>query len=365
ARVPEAEIKARTRSLRRLMRGDRLQAVFLTTRPAVHYYSGFTGDDSALLLTLKKAILLTDFRYFEEAEGSTHGCEILLWKKSIPATAGKLARDLKVRSIGFEETDLSIKAYKLLRSAARGCKLVEWVGRSRMPRLCKSEFELKAISKALRVAEKAFMETRALLRPGMLEIELARELEYRMQTHGAEGTAFPSVVAVGANASLPHAHPGKRKILEGKPLLIDWGARLDNYNSDLTRTLFLGSIPSPWKERYQCVLEAQLFAISKFTANTTTEKVDLAAYNKLEESGLAKRFGHALGHGVGLEVHEGPVLSRRVKGKLKPGMVVTVEPGVYFPKRGGIRIEDMVLMTAKGARVLSRLPKSLDWASIS
>jgi Xaa-Pro aminopeptidase len=360
--VPAAEVESRRARLRRAMRRAGVGAVYLTGEPSVHYYSGFTGSESALLLTASTACLFTDFRYREEAEASLRDCEVAIWQGGRAASAGARARSLGVKTIGYEEDDLRVGEHEALRRAAQGSRTRAWSAAIKAPRRSKSAWELRAIRRALRAAEAAFGELRGILAPGMREREVALELEYRLRRHGASGPAFATIAAVAGNAARPHAHAEDRRIREGSLLLIDWGARLGAYNSDLTRTLFAGSIPARWRRRYEQVLEAQLQAIKNITAAKSGAEIDATARQCLAGHGLGERFGHALGHGVGLEVHEGPSLSRRNRDPLPAGAVVTVEPGVYFPRRGGIRIEDMVCVTGDGAKVLSRVPKSLSAA---
>jgi Xaa-Pro aminopeptidase len=346
------------------MRRDRLGAVYLTRPSSVHYYSGFSGDDSTLLVTQRKAFLITDFRYVEEAEHSTHDCEVVTWKGSLHGHAGSLLKKSRVTRAGFEASHLSVSAHRALKEPVRGVRLIPWDAPAAQPRRTKSTWEIRQIRKSLRIAEAGFLAARAQIRPGMLETDLQRELEYQMQLQGADGAAFPTIVARTANASLPHAHPGRRKIQAGGLVLIDWGARLGHYNSDLTRTLFVDSIPAIWRQRYEAVLEAQLLALQNLASTRSGAEIDQIARKSLAQHKLDKRFGHSLGHGVGLEVHEGPGLGGRSKAPLETGAVVTVEPGVYFPRSGGIRIEDMALVGPSGCTVLSRLPKDLEWAVV-
>ena len=362
--LPPAELSRRLRALRRGMRRERIGAVSLVHPANVHYYSGFTGMESGLLVTPSRQILFTDFRYREEAEESASGCEVVLWKDTLAGSGGAALRKAGCKRVGYEERVLPVNAYRALSAAAKGSRLIPWQDRIVEPRACKSEWEVRRIRKALRVSEAAFSEVRDWMRPGMRENDIAAELEYRMRRHGASGPAFPTIVAADANASLPHAHPGKRRIRRGGLVLIDFGACVAGYNSDLTRTLFVGSIPRPWKRRYHAVLEAQRIGIQSVAPANSGARADGAARSFLDGKGLGTYFGHSLGHGVGLEVHESPSLGKRQKAALSPGVVVTVEPGVYLPRAGGIRIEDMVLVTADGRRVLSRLPRSLEWAVI-
>jgi Xaa-Pro aminopeptidase len=363
-RPPREELETRHEAVRSQMRRRRLGALCLSDPASVRYVSGFTGSESALVLSRARAWLLTDFRYREEAEATADHFETVLWKGSLAGECGRRLRSTGTRRAGYEEAHLTVRDFEALRETAGRRELAGASSLVRRLRRRKSAWEVKRIAAALRIAEAAFAELRAYLRPGVREFELATELDYRMRRLGAEAPAFPTIVAFGANASLPHAHPGRRKLRAGGVVLIDWGARLHGYHSDLTRTLFAGSMSPAWRARYEAVRAAQRVGMETIAPSATGRDADGAARAELDGHGLAEAFGHALGHGVGLEVHEGPGLSRRNVELLEPGAVVTVEPGIYLPRRGGIRIEDMVLVTETGRRRLSRLPSDPDRAVV-
>ncbi len=200
---------------------------------------------------------------------------------------------------------------------------------------------------------------RKTIRVGQTELEMAARLEYEMKSRGASAPAFPTICAEGANGAQPHAQPGRRKVKRGSAILFDWGARLGGYCSDLTRMVFVGSVPPKFREIYGIVLEAQLAAIAEIRPGRRMCDIDAVARKVVEDAGYGPQYNHGLGHGLGLDVHEAPSLSWRSKEKLEPGMVVTAEPGIYLPGVGGVRIEDDVLLTRTGCRVLSRLGKTL------
>jgi Xaa-Pro aminopeptidase len=232
-------------------------------------------------------------------------------------------------------------------------------------RRVKSPSELTVLRKSIRVAEEAFTEMVKTIRVGQTEREMAARLEYEMKRRGASGPSFPTICAEGPNAALPHAVPGSRKVKRGGAVLFDWGARVGGYCSDLTRMVFVGSIPPKLKAVYGIVLEAQQRAIAGLHPGARMCDVDAIARNHIKEAGYGDAFNHGLGHGLGLDIHEAPSLSWRSKEKLEAGMVVTVEPGIYLPGVGGIRIEDDVLVTPKGCRVLTRVGRELDDAVIA
>ncbi len=363
-RVPPSEIETRLRQFRAALRRERIGGFYATRREDVHYLSGFTGADSALLITARQQWLLTDARYTEEAAQSAPRFETLTWKKSLARFAGELAVKNRVKTLGFTSSHLTVALHQELRKGARGAKTIAADALVRDQRQIKSPWEIRRIGKALRCAEAAFAAVRRHLQAGMTEAEVRLELEWEMRRRGAADAAFETIVAAGANASRPHAHAGQRRLQKGGLVLIDFGCRLGGYHSDLTRVLFLGSIPRPWREHYEAVLAAQKAGIKAVGPGVRCRDADKAAREVLKEAGCGDRFTHSLGHGLGLQVHEPPGLNRRSGVLLQPGMVVTVEPGVYYPKRGGIRLEDDVLVTETGRRTLSRLPKDLDWAVI-
>jgi Xaa-Pro aminopeptidase len=230
--------------------------------------------------------------------------------------------------------------------------------------MIKGPEEIESIEAAIRIGEQAFEVLRRKVRPGMTESEVAGLIEYEMKRRGASGPCFPTIAAVDGNAALPHARPGQAVVPKNGLLLVDWGARVGEYCGDLTRVLLIGKIRPRIRQMYQAVLDAQLTAIAAIRPNISCREVDRAARRALDKAGLGKYFVHSLGHGLGVEVHEGPRLAASNRDILKPGMVVTVEPGVYLPGVAGIRIEDDVVVTETGCRVLSRLDKGLEWAMV-
>lgn len=361
--LPPKERIQRLEALRSAMERARIGAAYLVSDAAVHYYSGFTGSESALLISKRDMHLITDFRYQEEAEKTAPGFTLCVrTSRTLAHEAGALARSMRARRVWVEERELSIKGGDDFRAEAPRCELVPGQEALLRPRQVKSAWEIARITDALRIAEEAFVQLKGQLQVGMTEMDVARELEYRMACLGAQGRAFPTIAAVDATSSLPHAQPGKRRLHKGALLLIDWGACLRRYNSDLTRVIFVDSIPRLWQDRYARVLEAQAAGIRAVRAGVPAAAADIAARDVFSKYDLEKLFGHSFGHGVGLEVHESPSFSRRCEQPLQAGMVLTAEPGVYFPGEGGIRIEDMIVVTPTGCRVISRLDKALESA---
>jgi len=335
-------------------------SAFLVTGPHnVLYLSGFTGGDSWLFLAGERAVLLTDFRYREQAESEAPDLEVAV--RDNETLTGLVARLLPEGArLAFEAAHLSYAGYGRLAEKVGTDRLHKTEGRVEELRAVKSQEEVERIRRAVAVAEGSFQETRTHVRPGMTEKELADELVYRMRRRGAEVEAFPVIAAAGERASLPHAQSTDRPVRAGEALLVDWGAKVDSYNSDLTRVLFVGSIPSSFSTIYRVVLAAQQEAYEACRAGALLGEVDEAARAFITEAGYGEAFGHALGHGVGLEVHERPTLRQGAEEAACAGMVHTIEPGIYLPGVGGVRIEDMVLVGEAGAQRITSLPRDID-----
>ncbi len=327
----------------------------------VGYLSGFTGEDSWLLVGKGKGWLVTDSRFAEQAEADCPDLAVTVRRGSLVEALAKVVRRKHLGRMGYDPGAVSVALLSRLRKALKGVRLVrvpEVVGQLR---LCKDGTELKAIRRAVRVAEQAWAAFRASIRLGMTEHELAADLDHRMRLAGADGPAFPTIVAIDASAARPHAIPGRTRLKHGSVLLVDFGAKADGYVCDLTRVLFAGRIPRFVRRLYGVVQEAQAAGIARAGPGVAYTDVDAAVRGVIEEAGFGKLFRHGTGHGIGRKVHEGPVLAHRgVRGELEPGMVVTVEPGVYLKGRFGIRIEDDVLITRTGRSVLTHVEKEPD-----
>lgn len=356
------DVPLRQGNLRAALKRDKLAAILLSRPEDIAYLTGYTGDDSLALFTARHGWLLTDPRYQEEAEATAQGLEVVMWKRHPLTHAGTLLRKSRVRSVGVCARHLTMDAHDRLRSALPANTRIE--SADPIPetlRLRKSEMEIRAIRAALRCAEAAMEAVRPRIRAGMTEADLRLDLEWEMRRRGASGPAFETIVAADANASRPHAHAGSRRLRAGGRVLIDWGACVNGYNSDLTRVFYLGTIHPFWKECHETVLRAQVAGIRAIRAGIPCTAPDAAARAVFSEAGCVEHFTHSLGHGVGRAVHEAPRLSNAAgETSLLSGSVVTVEPGLYYPGRGGIRIEDMVLVTESGHRILSRFPKDVE-----
>ena len=354
AKIPPRTTRLVTR-LKRL-RSD----AFLVSNPSHGWYlSGFRCDDSFLLVSPKSRAVITDFRYAEEAEKAAPAFQIVERKNSLIEAVVRQCRKLGCRRLAFESNYLTHQQFTQLGQALPKVELVPTSGVLEGICVVKTAEERRAIERALRVAETAFLELLPLAKPGVSEKDLADELDFRMRRLGAEEAAFPVIVAGGPRSASPHAEPTGRKIRPGEPILFDWGARVDGYVCDLTRVACWGRIPPKLERIHEIVLAAQRRAIRRIRPGADSQAVDGAARKRIGQAGFGRRFGHALGHGIGRQVHEAPGLGPWAGGKLRRGMIFTVEPGIYLPGWGGVRIEDNVVVTATGSRRLSSLSREL------
>lgn len=352
---PAAHIEARLKTLREHLARNKL-SVFLVNNPVDQFYlTGFTGEDGVVLVAPDKVYLITDGRFTEQAGREAGWARAIIRKGAISEAISKLRKQNRWRRIAFQPEYTTVVAANTYRKVLRPAELVKGGDVIREMRKCKDRQEIKSIREAIRIAEEAFKATCRAIRVGMTEKHVAARLEYEMLKRGSSEAAFQTIVAEGPNASLPHYRAGNRKIRPGSLILIDWGATVGNYHSDLTRVLFVRRIPPRFRRMYTAVLEAQRRAVAAVRPDALTSDVDGAARRYLTSVGYGKAFVHATGHGLGLDIHETPSLSRRTSEPLRSGMVVTVEPGVYLPGTGGVRIEDDILVTPKGGEVLSTL----------
>ena len=362
SRTTADPLRLRLRSLRQQLRNEDVSALLVTNPVDIRYLTGFIGDDSWALVTAGRGriYILSDFRFQEQIAREAPQVTAILRQRSLADELPRLCRRLRIKKIAISRDHVTLATRKALVKRLGASSLGDLDDPLIGQRSCKDAGEVRAIGKALAIQQKAFQETCQFIRPGMTEIQVCAYLEYRMRSLGADGSSFPTIVAVDANASLPHAVPGRRKIKVGSMVLIDWGARWQGYCSDLTRVVSCGRMKPKLRELYSIVLDAQRAAIDTIAAGKRLKDIDLVARGIITRAGYGEWFGHGLGHGIGLDIHEQPVLARRANGELKPGHVVTVEPGIYLPGLGGIRIEDDVLVTERGHKVLSDLPKSLE-----
>ena len=339
--------------------GERdLDALLVTDLVNVRYLAGFTGTNGAALFTPDERIFYTDFRYLTQAAEQVVGWEHRIAKNDLLAA---MAKDLPEEGrLGFDDAQLPVKTYEhLAELVPEGIELVAAGGLVEELRAIKDAEEIEKIRAAARLGDRALQEVLERGLAGRTEREVALDIEFTQRRLGAEGASFPAIVAAAEHGALPHARPRDREIPRDTLVVVDWGCMLDGYASDCTRTYATGDVDPRDREVYDLVARAQEEALAAVRPGPTGKEVDAVAREIIDGAGHAEHFGHGLGHGVGMDVHEGPRLATTSDVALRPGHVVTVEPGVYVPGAVGVRIEDLVVVTEDGHEVLSGLPKSL------
>ncbi len=344
--------EGRLRRVREAMAGQGLRAMAVFSLPNIRYLAGFSGSSAVCLITAKEALFFTDFRYRTQAAREVRGFERLEHKDLLEGLSAEVRRR-RIKHLGFEGAHLSYAGFRSLKKRLRKVALSPTRELLERVRLCKEPGELTRIRRAVRIAAGALEESVGEIRPGRSEKEVALSLEFASRRLGSEGPPFDFIVAGGPRGALPHGRASERRLRKGEMVSIDFGAIHRGYNSDLTRTFALGRPSKRLKEVYQAVLDANGAALEAVRPGASAKEVDGAARGVIERAGFGCFFGHGTGHGVGLEVHEMPRISPGVKETLQVGMVITIEPGVYIPRLGGARIEDMVVVTPRGGEVLT------------
>ena len=362
----EKIIKNRLMLLRQSLAEKKIDTLMVIVEENRRYLSGFTGEDTqfdessgALFITDSKLILATDSRYELQAKNEAPLFETVCYKEGLAKELPKISEMLGINRLGFESVRLSFLQYskieKELNAAGMQVELVPAEDIVENLRKIKSEPEIDVLKKALSIAESVFKHIKSTIKPGMTERQLAWAMEKEIREAGAQSLSFPTIVASGPNSALPHAIPSDRKFKAGEPILFDWGARLDGYCSDISRTVIIGTPDETFKKVFTTVHDAQRTAIDAINPGISSKAVDKIARDHIEKSGFKGKFGHGLGHGTGLAVHEVPRISPLKDIKLEQGMVFTVEPGIYIPDWGGIRLENMVVVRDNGVEVLNQI----------
>lgn len=352
-------VKSRVDYLRQLMAASGLDGVLAYSAENRRYLSGFTGSTGYVAIGRGGASFITDFRYKEQAAKQCANYDIIIQSNNLSETLAQVLVKNNIKRLGIEEDFMTVAFYEEIRKAMPGIQLIPASGIFAKLRIRKEPIEVENIRKAAAIADEAFRHMLDYIRPGLREDEAALELEYFMKKKGASGTSFESIVASGVRSSLPHGTATEKTIENGEFLTLDFGCVYNGYCSDMTRTVFIGKATDKHRKIYDIVLRAQLEALKAIKPGVTGRSVDSTAREIIKKEGYGEYFGHGLGHGVGLAIHEEPRLSLLGETILEPGMVVTDEPGIYIPDFGGVRIEDLVLVTENGAEVLSRSPKEL------
>ncbi len=355
----------RLRKLQKSIAERQLDAILISQLENLRYLSGFTGSSGWLLISEKKTILATDFRYVEQAREESPDFEIIHAKRELSAWLPDMAYDLRLHKLGFEANCISYNTHHKLSEAVKtkqiNLALVPTTDIVEELRSIKEPGELELITKAAALTDIALEKVKTIIRPGITEKELAWEIEKFLRQEDSEGIPFEIIVASGTNSALPHARPTEKIMRPGEPVLIDMGARINGYCSDLSRTLFLDKVDKILWEIYDVVLKAQITAIERIESGMDALQADRLARSIVEEAGYGDAFGHGLGHGVGLAVHELPTIGYSSTNSLADGMVFTIEPGIYLTGQGGVRIEDMVVLENGKARVLTKAKKDLSF----
>ncbi|GAA4848188.1 M24 family metallopeptidase [Saccharopolyspora rosea] len=366
--MPESHARRR-HALRTGLRERDLDAMLVTDLLNIRYLTGFTGSNAALLVhaadepgTEERTVFCTDGRYQTQAAEQVPDLERVIERASDLALAGRVGADTaRYRRVGFESQHVTVDGLDVLAAAAGGGELVRAPGLVEQLRLIKDEAEIEALRMACAAADRALADLieHGGLRPGRTELEVARELESRMLDQGAAGPSFDTIVAAGAHSAVPHHRPTDAVLAAGDFVKLDFGALVDGYHSDMTRTVVLGRAADWQREVYALVQRAQAAGRAALRDGADVREVDTAARDVIDDAGYGDNFMHGLGHGVGLEIHEAPALSQRGDGRIRPGMAVTVEPGVYLAGQGGVRIEDTLVVRPSTAELLTLTTKEL------
>ncbi len=348
-------------ALRAAIADESVDALIISDTHNRRYLSGFVGTAGYLVITRTEAVIATDFRYLEQAESQAAGFNLHRVHGPIGKWFPPLLDDLGICTLGFEADDLTVSALQIFNDALRdACVEVELKprrGDTAKLRTVKDEEEMMLLQRAIDIGDAAFEETAAKMAPGMTEKEVAWEFEKTIREMGAESLSFETIVASGPNAARPHHQTGDRELREGETIVFDCGAKFDGYCSDLTRTVVLGELDDEIRRVYGIVLDAQEMAIDKVQDGMTGKDADEIAREVIAEAGHGDEFGHSLGHGLGLQVHEEPNVGPRGEMELLNGMAFTIEPGIYIPGWGGVRIEDVAVLENGRARILSQAEK--------
>jgi Xaa-Pro aminopeptidase len=343
----------RMEKARRFLKRLAIDALLVSNPSNIFYLSGFHGHDSLLVLGDAFSYIITDFRYKEEAERDAKGFVVISDRDNLYNKCARIVKKNRIRSLGFEAHYMTVQAGDILRDLI-GFKPLPTVNLIEGLRIKKDSAEIKKIRQSAIIAKKVVGLLEKSIKPGASEKDIANQIDFCIKRLGAERPSFDTIVLSGKNTSMPHGKPSNRLIEKGDPVLMDFGARLDCYSSDLTRMVFVGKITNYINIIYSIVRSAQKKAIEKIRPGVKASEIDKAARSYIRSKGFEKYFGHATGHGIGIDVHELPQIGSKNHVKLKQGMVFSVEPGIYIPGEFGIRIEDMVLVTSSGCEVITR-----------
>ncbi len=347
---------------RKLLIENNLEGFFTTSISNITYLTGFKGDSSRLLISQNRAILITDGRYTEQAENECSGdVEVFKWIDNIryaSETYSHLLKELQIKTIGIEGNALTVAEFETLQKSALNIVITNTPGLTEKLRAKKTTEEVEYLRKACRISDLALEKTLPFIKEGITELELAAQLEYQLKMNGAENLSFDTMVLSGAKTSLLHGKPGNKKLANGDFVLFDFGALYGGYHADISRTFMLGSPSAQQKEMYQAIYDAQIAAVSALKSGITSRELD-ALVRSILPAKYHEYYYPGLGHGVGLEIHETPFLGRDYEATLEVNNVITIEPGIYIPEFGGLRIEDTVWVQNDKSEPLTQFPKEL------
>lgn len=348
----------RVTKLQAVLKEEHLDAILVTSQYNLRYVSHFTGTTGLAVITQDEAFFMTDFRYTQQAAEQAQGFKIIRNVGPVFLEVKKIAEQKGINTLGFEDAYMSFRSYEELEGLV-DCDLVPASGVIEELREIKEESELALIKKACEIADAGFRYILDYIKPGVSEIEIANKLDFHMRELGATGVSFDTIVASGFRSAMPHGVASHKRIERGDFVTLDFGCYYEGYVSDMTRTVSVGEPDAKLKEIYQVVLDAQLRVNAQARAGMTGVDVDRIARDYITEKGYGEYFGHSNGHGIGLEIHEGPNTSQRATKVLVPGNVITNEPGIYLDGLGGVRIEDDLIITANGNEIITHSPKEL------
>lgn len=347
----------RIQRLRNAMAEIGLEALLITNFYNRRYMTGFTGTAGYALITQEKAVLYTDFRYRTQAPLQAKYYEVIEHLPNLIDSVRQTLNELQVTRLGFEQNHLKFGTYQAYAEKLAGIELVPTADLVETLRMEKDESELQVMREAADLADRTFFHILTVLEPGLAEKDIALEIEIFLRKNGADSSSFDTIVASGERSALPHGVAGERRLGSNEFVKLDFGAYYKGYCSDITRTVLLGEPTAKHRQIYEIVLEAQLNVLDQLKPGMTGREADALARGVIAKYGFGDHFGHGTGHGLGLEIHEAPRLSVHSDTVLKPGMVVTVEPGIYLPDFGGVRIEDDVIITDSGIEVITKASK--------
>ena len=342
--------------LRTALAENNLDAILITSPINRRYITGFTGSAGAVIISEKNAVFITDFRYTEQAEAQAEGFNIIEHKEGIVAEIQKQLKGSNIKRLGFEKDHTTYGQYETYKQSFEA-EVVPVTGLVEGIRIIKTSEEIEVMKKAAKIADDAFLHIQSFIKPGVKEIEVSNELEFFMRKQGAVSSSFDTIVASGYRSAMPHGVASEKEIQSGELVTLDYGALYNGYCSDITRTVAVGEVSDELRKIYNVVLEANLRGVKEIKPGMTGREADAITRDYITEMGYGEHFGHSTGHGLGMEVHEAPGLSHRSDQRLQPGMVVTVEPGIYVAGLGGCRIEDDIVITENGNERLTWVTK--------